>query len=253
MKHEPRSSPIGKAICAELENQPEHDRDIDPCIVGEGGCFLSPGIEHIFVSLTAKAFVDYAWANQRLFPYQQLIYSPHSRVERPGGFDLSAGFVWQEHRLRMMHKLIYARQETDPWCDESWAWTSMECQGNASEHISNLVHAHQTRTFLQPFLVIHVCFCLHEYRRMGLSIGEVAIPGFADPRRTVAVDLSPLRDARDARANFKAKDYSVEVRYDAAADKRTAKLTGSENPIDLPVHPLSELLRRFLEITPAIA
>jgi hypothetical protein len=34
MKHEPRDSPVGKAIFAEVENQPEQDRDIDLCVVG---------------------------------------------------------------------------------------------------------------------------------------------------------------------------------------------------------------------------
>ena len=58
-KHNPRESLIGKAISDAVSQLPQNDPDVDPCIVGKGGCFLSAGIEHLFVALSAKAFVEH--------------------------------------------------------------------------------------------------------------------------------------------------------------------------------------------------
>ena len=71
-KHTPRTSKIGKAISDAVAQLGENDPDADPCVVGQGGCFLSAGIEHLFVALAAKAFVDHAHS-------LSLTRSPHRR------------------------------------------------------------------------------------------------------------------------------------------------------------------------------
>ena len=80
-----------------------------------------------------------------------------------------------------MHKLL-----TGKWCDGYWKWC---CEDEDVLHMALLMGAHQVHGVLPPFLVIHVCFCVHDYRRMGTTApNKCLIPGFDSPLRTIIVD-----------------------------------------------------------------
>ena len=59
-----------------------------------------------------------------------------------------------------------------------------------------------------PFLVIHVCYCVHDYRRMGfVGSNKHSIPSFDSPLRTIIIDLAALHDALDGVMALKWKKF----------------------------------------------
>lgn len=198
-------------------------------------CFLSPGIEHLFVWMAATRFVQ---AAADALP-NSVIYAPHTRVEQ--GFDLSVGHFDQEKRLRFMHKLLYGRDANSSWCDEKWVWTTREKR--ARRQLLQLVSAYERRQSLDPYLVIHVCYCLHEYRRMGAIIDGVRIYPFEDCHRTVVVCLKDV--ARPGwQEHISDGSHYVEVSHEPGSTP-VATLVTPGKPFPLTVIPFDELVSRF--------
>ena len=88
-----------------------------------------------------------------------------------------------------MHKLLLS------WCDSRRSWTLSPSREGDYQHLVSLYNDWSENNIL-PFLVIHICFCIHDYRRMGkvFEIGgnQVAFPGFENLLRTIVVPLNEL-------------------------------------------------------------
>ena len=124
-----------------------------------------------------------------------MIYSPHATKEN-GGFDLSIGQFDRELRVRTMQKLINLKDQV--WCDQPWNW-STDHDRTALSQLCSLIATYadpENKQLHEPFLVINVCFCLHEFRRMG----KPGIPDFPDPQRTVIVDLRKIAECEEFKA-----------------------------------------------------
>ncbi len=64
-----------------------------------------------------------------------------------------------------------------------------------------------------PYLVINVCYCIHDYRRMGIVCQNgVEIPPFSSLLRTVIVDLHHLKERLDnQRINVSSDHFYLKV------------------------------------------
>jgi hypothetical protein len=247
MLHDPRNSPVGHAIAREVE-QLETDSDLNQCIVGNQGCDLSGGIEHLFVALTAHHVYRQAWMVEGNLAFQHVIYSPHTTVEGQGGFDLSVGHYKRPYRIRSMHKLLHAARPHVPWCDEEWTWSTADCHDNTHKHINSLISTYNQSALYEPYLILHVCYCLHEYRRMGTSFGQVTIPPFTDIVRTIIVDLRPVRDVADWENGIAEKRYAILVRHETGLKAPSAALVGPVGVRPLTVYDFGTYLKRFTEL-----
>jgi len=192
MKHSGTTA-IARAVQEAVGNDPILDTHLDPCQSGENkpsDCKLAKGLEGLFVAEIASRFHQALRENKPEWGFHQCVYMPSTRIERKCGFDVSFGRFDHplNRRVRLMHKLIRC------WCDDSWEWHSnkeKDSEGvhRAADHIFNLVN--QCRLSggrISPYVSCNVCFCLHEYRRMGSAV----IAPFEDTRRSLFVELSPL-------------------------------------------------------------
>lgn len=205
---------------------PRRDPDpaLNPCEVGNANCNLSTGIEATFVTVMAHQLM------QRLQPrgcelgLHEVIYIPNLRAEARGGFDLSIGRSLERPRVRTMHKLLYGCAEFNHWCDENWNWSIRRGSGDW-DHLrtllANFAREYERRSF-QPFLVLNVCYCLHEYRRMGRLIADVPVPEFDNPLRTVIINLGEIVDQLGANGwqeMLEAEEFELQVEKQAIAQE----------------------------------
>jgi hypothetical protein len=172
-----------------------------------GDCELRSGLETAFVGLTA----DYVLEEVRnrtpnSASYHHWVYMPSRRAEGVTGYDLSLGHFerWGDatRRVRSMHKLLLS------WCDNRWRRT-FNPGTRDHEHLVALVEDYRrnlkrraawaTDVEIRPFLIIHICGCVHEYRRMGLRLHEFEVPEIVIPDidsllRTVVIPLAEVAE-----------------------------------------------------------
>jgi hypothetical protein len=188
------NSMVAKVIEAATREQ-DTDLALNPCEVTSASCRLSSGVETAFVALTAHWFLRKMQVNHPGVEFQEAIFMPSRRAECRGGFDLSIGEFTGRARVRTMHKVLYGRSRFNGtrtfnrWCDESWSWSITPRSGGDYRHLVSMLAMEQA---FQPFLILHICYCVHEYRRMGKVVKGLRIPGFDSLLRTVVVDLRTI-------------------------------------------------------------
>jgi hypothetical protein len=136
-------------------------------------------------------------------------------IEKNCGFDLSIGHFQRPNRVRTMHKLHFGTKRIHPWPDEDWSWSTGS--GIAAErdrikkHLLLLLNSYKDNAWYEPFFVLHLCFCVHEYRRMK-DIGEnQPIPSFCSPDRTIVLDLRLLAKLPKYDKVLKGKDFEIRM------------------------------------------
>jgi hypothetical protein len=165
-----------------------------------GICSLSSGIEYSFVNLFCQEIFR-RLPQENLPSYHQVFYVPNLQAEARVGYDLSIGHFHQNFRIRTMHKVINER-----YCDQDWSFRfhySRNANGEYSGdygHFIKLtgndvqVEPEEPNVNVFPFMVLNICFCIHDYRRMGLnSSGQIINPPFDSLLRTVIINLQMLR------------------------------------------------------------
>jgi hypothetical protein len=190
--HPVENSNVGKALVRLLEEANPPPPGENPCTAMYPQCPIAPGIEDLFRSQLAHTVICHLWRKKKPVSFHDVIYSPHATKEN-GGFDLSIGQFDLEPRIRTMQKLINLRQKV--WCDQPWNW-STDDDRTALYQLCSLFKTYLdpiNKQMHEPFLVINVCFCLHEFRRMG----KPGIPGFMDLKRTVVVDLRDIANCSE--------------------------------------------------------
>jgi hypothetical protein len=251
MPHPSKGSRIAPLIERLLQETkiPDTDLGLNACQTANAACILAPGIEHLFVTLTAKYLIGQLLSENRLWKYQDLVYCPHTTIEQKCGFDLSIGHFERPYRIRTMHKLHYGKKRLHPWTDEDWSWSTAD--GDKKErkrikrHLIQLFKAYNipfegVRVY-EPFMVLHLCFCIHEYRRMGLEHNGVKIPGFEDKLRTVVLDLRPIGDLPIYQKLVEGSHFNITVKHRATDDSITAELCGIKSLETLEVWELGRL------------
>jgi hypothetical protein len=193
------NSLIAQAIETATEEL-DSDLALNPCEVTSANCRLSSGIETTFVALTAHWLLEKVRADGHRVRFQEAIYMPSRRAERRGGFDLSIGEFTGRTRVRTMHKVLYGKSRFNGtktfnrWCDESWNWAITQASGGDYMHLWSLLDNFAQEQVFRPYLVLHLCYCVHEYRRMGRIVEGLHIPAFDSLLRTVVVDLGAIFD-----------------------------------------------------------
>ena len=191
--HPVEGSAVGQALVDLLAIASPAPPGENPCTAMYSQCPIAPGIEDLFRSQLAHTVVSHlSGAKERAVPFHEVVYAPHATKEN-GGFDLSFGQFNLEPRIRTMQKLINLKYKV--WCDQPWGW-STDDDRTALAQLCSLIETFanpENKRLHEPFLVINVCFCLHEFRRMG----KPGIPDFEDQRRTVIVDLRSVADCAD--------------------------------------------------------
>ena len=194
---------------------PIFEPQYDPCQRDAhdlSGCQLTPGLEGLFVAEIASHFYHYIQLQKLQWTFNQFVYMPSTHAERKCGFDVSFGHFDNEskRRVRLMHKLII------DWCDTNWKWDSNKEVNyktkvhRCADHISKLVtQARDSEGRIRPYLSFSVCYCLHEYRRMG----QKGIPAFEDIRRSIFIDLSPLANILSAHFNSVHPDGQLHIEH----------------------------------------
>ena len=177
---------ISEAI-AEITGNHRLDQTTDHC-KARGSCKLRSGHEVTFVSLIAdRLFRAIEERQGRNLEYHQWVYMPSRRAERDVGYDLSLGKYDDEskRRIRSMHKLLLG------WCDSRRFW-SLNPGSRDHKHLEALIKDHRASEAVRPYLVVHICYCIHEYRRMGLEHQGFNIPGVGSLLRTLVISLADL-------------------------------------------------------------
>ena len=143
------------------------------------------------VATTASWF-----ARQLNEPLHRVAYMPNNSVEGDCGFDLSIGFVNTPYlRLRMLCK------SERSFCDQPFAdkllldGDSANQKTNEKErsyrHVRLLLETfHKSHGACLPFILFQQCYCLHDFRRMGITLtGGVVNPDVEDSLRSLCVKL----------------------------------------------------------------
>lgn len=248
MPHPHKTSEIARIIDEQLTAAvvPDTDLGLSPCQTANAACILAPGIEHLFVTKTANYLVDRLRDEvDKGWLFQELVYCPHQTIEKKCGFDLSVGHYQRPNRIRTMHKLHFGTKQTHPWPDEDWTWSTLD--GDAKErerikkHLLLLINVYKERKFYEPFLILHLCFCVHEYRRMSDDEPDQLIPSFTDPRRTIVVDLRPLAGTGNCDTLIKGDPFSITIEHTQKTNTTQAKLAGIPKRDSLPILSLKQL------------
>ena len=168
------------------------DPATDHCKAGNS-CKLQSGHEVAFVSLVAhRLFSALEKKRQSDLDYHRWVYLPSRRAERIVGYDLSVGRYDDANmrRVRSMHKLLLS------WCDNRRSW-SLSSGGRDHAHLKALIEDYRASQDTRPYLVIHICGCVHDYRRMGLVLQTFQIPAVESLLRTLIVPLAHLSDGAE--------------------------------------------------------
>jgi len=149
---------------------------------------------------------------------------PSRRAESKVGYDISIGCYNSNCRIRTMHKLVYRR-----WCDEEWTWCLSKFYrpdqiSGDYRHLETLLenykgHDHYPR--LIPYLVLNVCYCIHDYRRMGANYKDWQIPPFDSLLRTIIVDLSAICQMDNWQNALQCPDFELVVSKCAPRQKKS--------------------------------
>jgi hypothetical protein len=160
-------------------------------------CQIGTNDETRFMNLFFLHVLNQMGAGEHLPQLHKFYYTPHRRSERLLGCDMSIGFYKDPNRINTMHKLL-----NEKWCDQTWGWSSaLDAEERASADTNNirtlLTRKREKNELLLPYLVIHVCYCVHEYRRMTnrAPSGDFPIPGIESNLRTAIIDLQKLMEA----------------------------------------------------------
>jgi hypothetical protein len=192
------SSAIARTIDGDVGNN-NSDFMLNPCEVENDYCRLASGIETLFVSMTLHYLVGYLKSHRQSVNYERLFFIPSLSAENSGGFDLSIGPSSHRPRIRIMHKVLYGKK-INRWCDEKWSWRIKNTRRDGHpvgdyRHLGDLVDNYRlSGGEFKPYLVLHVCYCVHEYRRMGMILNGIRIPNFSSPLRTIIIDLCEIAD-----------------------------------------------------------
>ena len=166
----------------------------------EGRCHLSSGIEYSFVNLFCQRIFRRI-PNPDLLGYHQFFFIPNLKAEAKVGYDLSIGSFYQNSRVRTMHKVI-----NEKYCDQQWTYRFNFSRNKSGEfskdygHFIKLLFNNQgdlehPGVEISPYLVINVCYCIHDYRRMGTLFeqDQLTVPSFHSLLRTIIIDLKALQ------------------------------------------------------------
>jgi hypothetical protein len=176
------------------------DPDVDRAKTSTGrSCQLASGVEANFVAMLCNYFVDHLSATRHHFPqFHEFFYIPNTRAEGKVGYDLSIGQFSSDFRIRTMHKLKFRR-----WCDQKWQWSVSASFDEHNRpyrtygHLRTLLEEYDHHPNLEPYLVLNVCYCLHDYRRMEVNYEDYCqIPALDSLLRTAIISLRAIpRDA----------------------------------------------------------
>lgn len=199
--------------------------------------------------------------------FQKSIYIPNIRAEETAGFDLSIGHAFERPRVRTMNKHLFGNQSFNRWCDEEWSWEIRGNNGIDHRHLCSLIRNYENENnIFRPFLILHICFCLHEYRRMGMNLEDITIPNFISPLRTIVVNIgSILENQNQVNPNELLYSNDFVLRIDKTIVERneaesrneylsriedselfTATATGSNIALTLPTITLSEFVQHHV-------
>jgi len=260
------NSLLARVIEGAIEEQ-DADLALNPCEVSATSCRLASGIETTFVALMAHWLVQRLQADGHMMSFQEIVYMPSRRAERQGGFDLSIGEFTSRTRVRTMHKVLYGRRGFNRWCDESWNWSIRNTGRGDWCHLKALLASYADERVFQPFLVLHLCFCVHEYRRIGKLVGNLRVPDLDSPLRTVVVDLGTVVDQlgdNDWHMLVEAEGFQLQIAKQAPEQKSReepqeyldriagrelfrACVTGGDSEVNLPILTLDQLYARVVQ------
>lgn len=182
-----RASEINRVVHEDAKQY--KDIDSTPGMNACGGtprCGNEEALEDIFVAATAHWF-----ANQLKAPFHKVIYAPNRRVEERCSFDLSVGLVnTTKIRLRIQSKIYTGA------CDVAQTIiiprpskaTKPDRVVRQVEELCNVFR--KSKGVARPYLMIHQCRCLHEYRRMGTVVDKIPVPALDHALRSIAIDLA---------------------------------------------------------------
>lgn len=234
MKHrKPRTSSMAQVLAPYFDNLPVDKFSFESC-GAKGTCNFAPGIEHLFVFQSAFASFESLKAKVPSLAPCQMMYMPHSTSEK-GGFDLSLGTIATNNRILVMHKL-----KSETWCDAEWRWNSTG-DGKAHGQIAKLLNHHLEEKLRLPYIALHTCYCLHEYRRMGGKTEGVDVPAFSHPVRSVFVDLRPILQVDKWQEKLRQRQVHVEVKHRQNEESVQSTLVSSGDGKQLAVLEPAEL------------
>lgn len=172
------------AAHAHQGNSEDYDSVYHGCGYDSGGCQLAPALEALFAGMLSQKLASRVLQIRPDWKESEVLYAPHLRSERRVGFDYSAGHFCGPKRVRWMHK------HASKWCDADLRWNPKSadkprCRNHALLLLDQLRREPKN---MRPFFILSLCFCLHEYRRMGRN----GVPAVEDSRRWVIADLRPL-------------------------------------------------------------
>ena len=185
-------SPVGRAVQHDSEHQVEADRTFgisQPRGSHDHCAGLATSEESFFTTVLAC----HLWSRMKHhLPFHQFFDIASRRTENVLGSDLSIGQYDSIFRIRLMHKVV-----DNTWCDEGWrlsfAYDEDGYQGGTGDygHLKTLLETYQRHPNIEPYLVVNVIYCVHDYRRIGKELPGIpfAIPGLDSLLRTVVVDL----------------------------------------------------------------
>jgi hypothetical protein len=227
------------------------DADTD-CSKSTGPCELRSGLETAFVGLTADYVLEEVRRRlQRSISYHHWVYMPSRRAEGVTGYDLSLGHFGRRRaarRVRSMHKLLLS------WCDRRRQRTfnpgtrdHKHLMALVNDYVRNVARreAGVTEARIQPYLIVHICGCVHEYRRMGWSVQGFEIPDIESLLRTVVIPLAEVAELSDP-------PEELSVRYRRDTNYRPEGEASQEylDRIAAPDNHHAEVLRQGDSVTP---
>ncbi len=182
-----------------------------PAENGNDPCELRTRLEFDFVGLIADKLLGEIRHRTNIgFSYHDWIYIPNLRAEKKVGCDLSMGRIDHSDRIRSMHKVI------NSWCDKQKRWSLSKKHDR--NHLWSLIRdSRRSDCHIKPYLVLHTCYCLHDYRRMGLEFDGFTNPDPDSLLRTVIIPIEPL--ARLEEINERTKDL-LDLKYHRRTNTR---------------------------------
>jgi hypothetical protein len=106
-----------------------------------------------------------------------------------------------------MHKLLLS------WCDIQRGW-SLRAGGRDHIHLAALYRDWKgSEELIKPFLILHICYCVHDYRRMGQVLNDmgITIPGVENLLRTLVIPIEQLFNEIAAR-NINIQEIAIQYR-----------------------------------------
>jgi hypothetical protein len=177
---------------AEITQNHTLDPITDYCKVENEDCRLKSGHEVTFISLIANILFE--MLRDQLggeISYNNWVYMPSRRAEEKVGYDLSIGRYDAQRRIRTMNKLLLN------WCDKRRSWR-LTVGSKDHNHFKSLFvdwsKSQDSKNNINSYLVLNVCHCIHEYRRIGIQPDGYPfhIPGIESLLRTCIVPLKPI-------------------------------------------------------------